>query len=56
MNEINYRKASNKELRTIIYDDPLATRWDRAFARNELERRGKKKLSGKVDKHAGVRR
>jgi|GEM_PF-7035233 len=53
---INYRKATKKELRTIIFDDPLATRWDKAAALAELNRRKTKRISGKVDKHASVRR
>lgn len=56
MSVINYRKATKAELRTIIYDDPLATRWDKAAALAELDRRRKKYISGKVDKHAGVKR
>lgn len=56
MESTDFKKATNLELRTIIFDDPTATKWDRAFARTELERRKKKRFSGRVDRHAGVRR
>lgn len=56
MRDIDYRKASNAELRTVIYDDPLATKWDKWYAKTELDRRQQKRISGRIDKHAGVRR
>lgn len=56
MSQLNYYKASNMELRTIIYDDPRATPWDKAYAQAELERRKQQRISGRVDKHAGSRR
>lgn len=56
MSQINYRKATNQELRTIVYDDPLATRWDKAHAQAELNKRKQQRISGRVDKHAGTRR
>lgn len=52
-----FKKATNAELRTIIFDDPMADKFDKAFARSELDRRkGQKRISGRVDKHAGSRR
>lgn len=53
---MNFRKATNMELHTIIFDDPLATIWDKANAQSELDRRRQKRISGKVDKHPGTRR
>ncbi|MDQ0114310.1 hypothetical protein [Paenibacillus harenae] len=53
--KLSWRKATLAQLREIAYNDPGASPADKASARNEYERK-KKRRSGKPDKHVGSKR